>query len=62
MVSVRFVAPRLVELPRLEMRRPLGKTDQFVTKSAYYLWLFGLTAKLPYRSEVVNDLEPQLFP
>ena len=61
-VSVRYVAPLLVEFPLLEMRRPLGKSDQFVTKSDYYMWVFGLTAKLPYRSEVVSDHEPQLFP
>ena len=56
-VTARYVAPLLVEFPILEIRRPLGKPDQFVTKSDYYLWLFGLTAKLPYRSEAVSDHE-----
>lgn len=55
--TARYVAPLMVEFPILEIRRPLGKPDQFVTKSDYYLWLFGLTAKLPYRSEAVSDHE-----
>lgn len=61
-VNARYVAPLLIGFPVLELRRSPGKPDQFVTKSDYYLWLFGLTAKLPYRSEVVSDHEPQLFP
>lgn len=56
-VNARYFAPLLVEFPILEMRSAPGKPDVFITKSDYYLWIFGFPAKLPYRSVVERDHE-----
>ncbi len=55
-VTPRYVAPLLLESPVLEIHHQLRKPEQLVTKSDYYLWLFGLTAKVPYRGVHVRDI------
>jgi hypothetical protein len=57
-VNARYLAPLLVEFSILEMRLPPGKPVQFITKSDYYIWVFGFSAKLPYHSEALSDHEP----
>ena len=56
-VNTRYLARLLVEFPILEMRSSPGKPDVFITKSDCYLWIFGFTAKDPYRSVVERDHE-----
>ena len=58
--QARYFAPLLLEDSSfIEVHHRIGKPEQFVIKSDYYLWLFGLTFKLPYRGERVQDIAQQ---
>jgi hypothetical protein len=55
-VAVQYFAPLLLAFPILEMKLPPGKPEQLITKTDYYFWFFGLSAKLPYKTEDVRDM------
>ncbi len=54
--NARYVAPLVLDKALVEVYHRIGKPEQVVIKYDYYLWLFGLTFKLPYRGERVQDI------
>lgn len=58
-LQARYFAPLLLESSLIEVHHRTGKPEQFVIKSDYYLWLFGLTFKIPYRGERTLDIAQQ---
>ncbi len=55
-ITAKYFAPLVLELPVMSVRSEPGKPHQLITKTDYYFWLFGLTAKVPYRFEYAREL------
>jgi hypothetical protein len=55
-VVATYKAPLLIEFPVMHIQRTAGGSDQLVTKSDYYVWFFGWSAKLPYSGETSRDI------
>lgn len=58
-LQARYFAPLLLERSLIEVHHRIGKSEQLVIRSDYYLWLFGLTFKLPYRGERTLNIAQQ---
>lgn len=55
-ITAEYFAPLVLKLPVISVRSEPGKPHQLITKTDYYFWLFGLTAKVPYRFEYSKEL------